>query len=198
MDHDDDSFFESINVLRMPGAERPRPPPLPQQPPKPGMAEAAATAAAGNHKGASSSSSSSSSSGSSSGSKVKGKEKEKESKGGAKALSSKPTKSPAVPATTATAAAAAVEAAAAEKKENPYVSVLGRKCRALRKKLERCKTLEEQQAAGKASVFVSLCVVLGGKWRWMDGWMDGSDDIMNSPVIIQFNPWRSSLRFISS
>lgn len=49
-----------------------------------------------------------------------------------------------------------------EKKENAYVSVLGKKCRALKKKLERIKELEEKQAAGKArSGFILLLVLVG-------------------------------------
>lgn len=50
------------------------------------------------------------------------------------------------------AATTAAEAdAEGERKENPYVSVLAKKLRGLRKKMDRIKALEEQQASGKAS-----------------------------------------------
>jgi len=52
------------------------------------------------------------------------------------------------------------------------VSVLGKKCRALKKKLERIKALEEQAAAGKASRAVGcvmvfrVCHVVGVMDHW--------------------------------
>ena len=54
-----------------------------------------------------------------------------------------------------------------EKKENPYVSVLAKKLRGLRKKLDRIKALEEQQAGGKVcvrGVIWAVGFVCGGCW----------------------------------